>query len=145
MTAELLDEDVDDAETVFVSWLSPLYAAGHVANRRLSGDPLPFVIVNHLDSNECQEESISDALVSVHILTHKAAGDVASRDEANKVHRRLLLLARYLEDVDLAGGRKATIDFLDAPNRPKREDYGDEQILRRVGRYNLGLSYAKVQ
>lgn len=146
MTAELLDEDVDDAETVFISWLTPLYdTTNHVANTRRSGDPLPFVLVNHLDSNESVENFTSDALVSVHVLTHKSAGDVASRDEASRVHRRILLLARHLEDVDLAGGRKATIDFVTVAKRPTREPYGDDQILRRLGRYNLGLSLAKVQ
>jgi hypothetical protein len=146
VTAELLDEDVDDAETVFVSWLTPLYSTPeHVANTRRAGDPLPFVLINHLDSNENVEESTSDALVSAHILTHKSAGEVASRDEANRVHRRILLLARYLEDVDLAGGRKATIDYVNVARRPKREAYGDDLILRRLGRYELGLSYAKVQ
>lgn len=145
MTAELLDEDVDDAETVFVSWLTPLYdTPSHVANTRRSGDPLPFVLVNHLDSNESVEESTSDALVSVHILTHKSAGEVASRDEADRVHRRILLLARYLEDVDLAGGRTATIDFVSVFKRPRREPYGDDQILRRLGRYTIGLSYARI-
>lgn len=147
MTAELLDEDVDDAEEVFISWLTPLYdTPSHVANTRRSGvDPLPFVLVNHLDSNENVEEFTVDALVSVHILTHKSAGEVASSDEASRVHRRILLLARYLENVDLAGGRTATIDFVKVFKRPKREPYGDDQILRRLGRYNLGLSYAKVQ
>lgn len=145
MTAELLDEDVDDAETVFVSWINPLYTPGHVANTRRSGDPLPFVLINHLDSVESIEESTSNALVSVHILTHKTEGEVASRDESDRVHRRILLLGRYLEDVDLAGGRKATIDFLSVVSRPTRQVYGDELILRRVGRYNLGLSPTKVQ
>lgn len=141
--AEVLDEDVDDAETVFISWLTPLYdTPGHVANTRRAGDTLPFVLVNHLDSNESAEEFTVDALVSVHILTHKSAGEVASRDEADKVHRRILLLARYLEDVDLAGGRTATIDYVDVAKRPRREPYGDDKILRRLGRYNLGLSYA---
>lgn len=145
MSVELLDEAPNDVETVLIAWLSPLYAAGHVANTRRSGGPLPFVLVNHLDSNESIQESTSDALVSVHILTHKSAGEVASRDEADKVHRRILLLARYLEDVDLADGRKATIDSISVFKSPKPEPYGDDQILRRLGRYTVGLPYAAVQ
>lgn len=145
MTAEVLDEAAEDAEAVVISWLKPLYADGHVANFRNSGDPLPFILVTHLDSNECVEESYADALVSVHVLTHKAAGPVSSRDETAKMHARMLLLARYLEDVDLPGGRKASLESVSVFKSPRREDYGDEQILRRNGRYTIGLSYAKVQ
>lgn len=145
MVAELLDEAADDANTVVVSWLKPMLPDGHVANTRRSGAPLPFYLVNHLDSNEFVEISSSDALVSVHVLTHKAAGEVASRDEADRMHRRMLLLARYLEDVDLGGGRMASIESVSVFKSPKKEDYGDDQILRRLGRYTIGLSYAKVQ
>jgi hypothetical protein len=145
VTTELLDEAPDDPETVVISWLAPNLAAGHVANTRKSGDPLPFYLVSHLDSNESIEESTSDALVSVHVLTHKSAGEVASRDEADRMHRRMLQLARYLENVDLTGGRMASIESVSVAKSPAREPYGDELILRRVGRYNLGLSYAKVQ
>lgn len=145
MTAELLNEAPDDPETVVISWLAPNLTVGHVANTRRSGDPLPFYLVNHLNSNESVEESTSDALVSVHVLTHKTAGEIESRDETDRMHRRMLLLARYLEDVDLAGGRKASIESVSVASSPKREPYGDELILRRVGRYNLGLSYAEVQ
>jgi hypothetical protein len=145
MPAELLDEAVDDAETVVVSWLKPLLADGNVANTRRAGAPLPYILVHHLDSNESEQESSADALVSVHVLTHKAAGEIASRDEADRMHRRMLLLARWLEDVDLGAGRKATIDFVNVSKSPKKEEYGDDQILRRKGLYSIGLSYAKVQ
>lgn len=145
MPAEVLDEAPDDAETVVIAWLKPLYADGHVKNTRVSGDPLPFILVTHLDSNESVEESYADALVSVHVLTHKSAGQESSRDETANMHRRMLLLARYLEDVDLGGGRMATIESVSVSKSPKREEYGDDLILRRVGRYSLGLSYAKVQ
>lgn len=145
MPAELLTEAAEDVETVVIAWLKPLLSDGNVANTRRSGAPLPFILVNHLDTTECVEESTADALVSVHVLTHKAAGEESSRDETDNMHRRMLLLARYLEDVDLGGGRKATIDYVDVAKSPKREPYGDELILRRVGRYNIGLSYAEVQ
>ena len=144
MSAELLGEAPDDSETIIVSWLKDLYPPGHVSTDRRSGAPLPFILVNHLDSTENVEESYSEALVSVHVLTHRSAGNVSSRDETDKMHRRMLLLARYLEDVDLADGRVATIDHVYVAKHPSRQPYGDDQILRRVGRYNLGLSYAKV-
>lgn len=142
---ELLDEDVDDDETIAVAWLTPNLATGHVANTRRSGDPLPFYLVTHLSSTDSVEESTSNCLFSVHVLTHKTAGEQASRDEAGRMHRRMLLLARHLEEVPLAGGRKATIDYVDVAERPRRVEYGDELILRRVGRYRIGLSFAEVQ
>lgn len=146
MTAELLDEAPDDVETAIIAWLKPLYTAdGHVKNARVSGDALPFILVTHLDSNECVEESYSDALVSIHVLTHKSAGQEASRDETDRMHRRMLLLARYLEDVDMGGGRMASIESVSVFKSPRREEYGDDLILRRNGRYTIGLSYAKVQ
>jgi hypothetical protein len=145
MTAELLDEGPDDAETVTIAWLKPLHPDGHVANTRRSGAPLPFILVHHLSSNESETLSTSNALVSIHVLTHKAAGEVESRDETDRMHRRMLLLARTLDDVDLGGGRNATIDFVNVTESPTRQEYGDEKILRRVGRYNIGFSYARVQ
>lgn len=145
MVAEILDEAPDDAETIVISWLKPMLADGHVANVRRAGDPLPFYLVNNLDTNETVEISAADALVSVHVLVHRAAGEVALRDEANRMHRRMLLLARWLEDVDLAAGRIATIDSVSVAKAPnKTEPYGDDQILRRIGRYGIGLPYAKI-
>jgi hypothetical protein len=145
VSAPLLEETVNDPETVVISWLKDLHPAGHVANTRKPGGPLPFILVTHLSSNENVEESTADALVSVHVLTHKAAGEVESRDETDRMHRRMLMLARYLDDVDLADGQKATIDFVAVSMSPTRQEYGDDQILRRIGRYNIGLSYAEVQ
>jgi hypothetical protein len=145
VTTELLDEAPDDEEAIVIAWLKDLHPAGHVANNRKPGGPLPFILVSHLPSRENVEESTADALVSVHVLTHKADGQVASRDAAEDMHRRMLLQARFLEDVELPGGRVASIDYVDVAQPPKRVEYGDENILRRVARYEIGLSYAKVQ
>lgn len=142
---EILDVAPDDAETVVISWLKDMLPEGHVANTRRSGDPLPFYLVNHISSNESIDESSSDALVSVHVLTHKSAGEAASRDATTDMHRRILLQARYLDDVPLPDDRVATIDFVNVAMSPRREEYGDDLILRRVGRYVFGLSYAEVQ
>lgn len=142
---ELLDEAPDDSETVVISWLKDLHPAGHVANTRRSGGPLPYIVVQTIDSSESVDESSMNALVSVHVLTHRSAGEVSSRDETMRMHRRMLLLARYLEDVDLGGGRNATIAFMKIAEHPTRREYGDEQILRRIGRYELGLDYAEAQ
>ena len=145
MTAEILDEYVDDDEAILLAWLKDLQPEGHMGVTRKPGGPLPYYLINHLDANESVDESTVDTLISVHVLTHKSAGQVANRDEADTVHNRILLLARYLEDVSLPGGRTATIDYVNVAMPPKREDYGDEQILRRISRYNFGFTRAKVQ
>lgn len=145
MTAELLDEGPEDGETVVIAWLWDLLDEGHVANTRRSGGPLPFILVHQIDGKECLEESTLDALVSVHVLTHKAAGEPESRDQTDAMHRRMLLLGRELPDVPLADGRCASIESVSVFKHPRREPYGDDQILRRIGRYKIGLSYVEAQ
>lgn len=153
MTAEILDYGPQDAVTIGVSWLTPLltrplFAGGAVANTRRAGDPLPFIWVNYMDGNENVDESTSDEVLSIHTLFPKGNGDAAAirnfRDGADEVHRRMLLLAVYLEDVALPGGRVADIESVKVFTRPRTEEYGDEQILHKVARYQLGLSYAKL-
>ena len=141
MTAELLDEGPDNPEKCFIAWLSPLR---RTANTRRADDPLPFTLVTHLGGPESVQLSNADALISVHTLCDKSLGEDNAADESDMTHRRLLLQARYLEDVDLADGRIATIDYLDVLQEPSRQPYGDDQIIRYVGRYVLGLSYANV-
>lgn len=141
MTAELLDEGPDDPEKCFIAWLSPLR---RTANTRRSGDPLPFTLVTHLSGGESMGLSTVDALVSVHTLSDQSLGEDNAAYESDMTHRRLLLQARYLEDVDLAAGRIATIDYLDVFENPVRKPYGNDQIIRYVGRYTLGLSYASM-
>lgn len=148
MSVELLDEDVDDINTILVSWLSPLLATGHVSYNRRAGDPLPFIWINHIDGEESIEESSVDELVSIHTLYPKDDGGATAlrtfRDGARDTHRRMLLLGRELPDVALPGGRLATIDFCSVFSRPVTQEYGDEQILQKVGRYRVGLSYVKL-
>lgn len=139
-----VDDGPDDAETVVVSWLSPLLPAGQVSNTRAAGAPLPYILVNHLDSTEIVEESTADALVSVHVLTPKSSGEVFLRNQADRVHRRMIRLALWLEDVPLSGGRFATIESVRVAQGMAPVPYGDDQILRKVGRYRLGLDYATV-
>jgi hypothetical protein len=153
VTAELLDYGPDDVETILISHLkpmltNPLFAGGNVANSRLAGDVLPFILVNHLDGEEDEDCGETDELVSVHTLFPKQSGSATARrnfrDGARDVHQRMLLLARYLVDVPLPSGRNADIDFVKVFKRPTNVDYGDAEILRKVGRYRIGLSYAKL-
>ena len=147
MTAELLDEGPDDVEVIVVQHLWDLLPEGQVSHSRLAGDPLPFIYVNHLGGEECDEESTVDELVSIHTLYPKGlgqSGKKAAAEAAAVTHRRMLLLARYLVDVPLPSGRNADIDYCDVAMRPRWEEYGDPNILRKVGRYRIGLSYVKL-
>ncbi len=130
MTAELLGEGPADPEAIVVEWLQPLRRA---ANTRRPGDPLPMNVVLKVAGTECHEESYSDPVVRVDTLCAASAGEDAASDESNKTHRRMLLLARYLEDFNL--------DYIKVFQSPHRLDYGDEQIIRYVAMYQLGQSY----
>lgn len=139
---EILNEAPDDAEEVVIAWLTPLR---RTAQTRVSGEVLPFTLVTHLDGTEDVDCGYADDVVSVHTLCDKKLGEDAAKQEAEDTHRRMLLLARYLEDVVLTDGRIATIDYCTVFRRPRWEPYGDDQILRKVGRYKLGLAYVTAE
>lgn len=128
---EVLEEGPDDIETVVVQWLSPLR---RTANTRRSGDPLPMTVVVTVAGTESVEESTADPVVSVHTLVRKSLGEDNARDEMLKTHKRMLLLARNLEQFN--------IDYLKVFQYQRREPYGDDQIIQYVGRYQFGQSYA---
>lgn len=144
MSIEILDEGLEDGQIIAIAWLKDMFP-GRVRNTRKPDDPLPFVLVEHLSTTENVEESTGVALVSIHTLSDKALGYSAASGHATDIHQRMLLLGRYLEDVPLSGGRMASIDFVDVAMYPKWEQYGDgTQILQKIGRYRIGLSYAKL-
>lgn len=130
---ELLDEGAENPEAVTVAWLSAAPGTWRVANTRRPGDPLPMRVVECIAGTESVDESSADPVVSVHTLARKSLGDDNAAAESDKTHRRMLLLARYLEDFNL--------DYLDVFQLPRREPYGDDQIIRYVSRYRLGQSY----
>lgn len=131
MTAELLGEGPEDIETLVVNWLLPLR---RTANVRRSGDPLPMCVVECTAGKENVDESSADPVVSVHTLVRKSLGEDNARDEKDKTHKRMLLLARHLEDYDL--------DYVKVFEHQRRIPYGDDQIIRYVGRYQFGQPYS---
>lgn len=143
---DVLDEGPDDVETAIINWLRPLLPDGQVANARLSEDPVPFIVVEHIDGLESEELSEADEVVSVHALYAKGLGNenrVLAGKFASIVHRRMLLLARYLDPI-VVGSRVVDVDYVQIFSRPRWVPYGDETILRKVGRYRVGLPYAKL-
>lgn len=141
-----LDEDADPVEDIVISWLAPLLPIGQVADARIPGENLPFILVVHLDGDEDVDCSAVDDLVSIHCLYPKGLGQAnrkACSDFSRIVHRRMLKLARELEPSDV-DGRPVAVDYVKVFARFKFVEYGDEQILRMVGRYRIGQSYANI-
>lgn len=130
--------DGDMAEELVVAWMQPLRYA---AIARQASDPLPMTLVTLITGDEDLDIGTADPVVSVHTLCARSAGFVAAKNESRLTHRRMLLLGRYLEPITLKDGRLASIDSLSVFQTPRWHPYEDTQILRKVGRYSLGLSY----
>lgn len=132
---DLLAAEATDAEELIIAWLTPL---GRTSFRRLAKDPLPFRVVRRVAGAEDEAESLDLPVVSVH--TFCAASDPdAALDECRQTHQRMLYLARELPEIELSGNRMACVEFLEVTEKPIWVDYTDD-ILRKVGRYQLGLT-----
>jgi len=131
---EILDVGPGDTETLVVGWLAQVYRC---ANMRRAGDPLPFLLVQQIAGKENLEESTSDSVVQVDTLCEKNLGEDAARDKKDEVHRRMLLLGRYLET-------NGTVDFMKIFESPRREPYGNDQIIRYAARYQFGQTYDEI-
>lgn len=131
---EILDTGPADAETLVVGWLAQLYAT---ANTRRPGDPLPFLLIEQVAGKEFVEESAADQVVQVRIMCDKRDGEDAARDVKDRVHRRMLLLARYLE-VD------GTLDWMKVFESPRRQPYENDKVILYTARYQFGQTYDQI-
>jgi hypothetical protein len=149
MVAELLGEAPEDAETVVISWMRPLRPKA-TSNDRQPNDVYPFTLVtSEMPPQENVELGTLDVVIHVRTLCNKNLGGpgkgwVAARDEKDRTHRRMLLLIRELEDVPMAGGRNATVDYASVFSGQVRQKWDDDQVICYVGRYKIGLSYVQV-
>jgi hypothetical protein len=139
VTVELNDYHPDDIEEIVVAWLAPLCRCG-VA--REVGDPLPFILVRHITGPENIDAQTADPVVSVHTLCDKKLGYGAAKRQAALTHDRMTLWGRHHDTVILpSDGSEAAIDYLQVFEAPTWQIYADVSILRKVGRYQIGLSY----
>jgi len=139
MTAELNDYRPNDIEEMVVAWLTPLTRAG--VSRDI-GDPLPFIMVRHLTGAENIEQQTGDPVVSVHTLCARDLGWGAAKRQAAQTHDRMTLWGRYHDTVILPSTHvEAAVDYVRVFESPIWVVYSDLQILRKVGRYQIGLSY----
>lgn len=137
MTVPLLDEAAPDAEDFVVCWLQPLLRAAVERDT----DELPYAgvqVVVDISDPDCGTE---DTVVQVDILDR---GVAAAKTAANRVNRRMELLFRECSDVVMSDSRTANLDFGRTLMKPVRMPYADDQIVRYVARYQLGLSYVTV-
>lgn len=142
MTATLWPECCEDAEELIVAWMQPLRRSS--VNRR-SGDPLPFTLITEaIPGQEDEQNGIAEAIVSVHTLCDKELGRAAAKEEAKKTHRRMLELSRGLDTITLTDGRLACVEYCTIFQRPIWVSFEDTQIIRKVGRYRIGLSYVSM-
>lgn len=128
----------EDAEEVAIAWLSGLRRASIT---RRTGDPLPFTLIRAVAGEETVEESRIDVVLSIRTLCDKANGEDAAMAESKKTHDRMLALARNLDPVALSDGRKAAVDYVRVFQHPLWVPYEDDQILVKLGRYSIGLTY----
>lgn len=140
MTAELSVYAPEDIETALVAWMTPLRRSGF---ERKAGDPLPFTLINHVTGTESAQMGIADPVVSVHTFCDKAAGAVAARDECANTHRRMLLLSTKPQIT--VGSRVVAVQYIEVvPGEQPHWEYYSDTVLRKVGRYRIGLPYVAV-
>jgi hypothetical protein len=137
----MLDQAPDDAEEVVATLLNVVFPS---AITRRNNDVLPFVIVRTLDGKEDVECGTADAVVNVRVLCDKRLGEVAAATVCSQVHRQMTEQAQYLDDIALANGRMASVDFIKVVAFPHWVEYKNDQLLCKSSTYTVGLSYSPV-
>lgn len=123
-------------ELVLTTWLSTL---GKASTRRKAKDPLPHRLVSRVAGSDTPEVAQDVAVVSVHTFAESPEAAVI---ESEKTHRRMLELALDpLTEIALPGGVKVGIDYCSTVMKPVEVDYQDPNVVRYVGRYEVGLPY----
>lgn len=134
---DLLDQDAPDVDDFVVTWLQPVIRA---AIERETDDVLPFCVVTRVAGDDDQDCGFNSAVIQLDVF---ARGVVAAKQASKTVRRRMNYLARYLDHVPLSDGAASAsyvsnqIDFTRAP-------YADEQIVRLIARYAVGIPYVAV-
>jgi hypothetical protein len=136
--AALAEQGPDDVDLILIAWLTP---QRRTAGERVAGDVLPMTMVVHVAGGENVDEGTAAPIVSVHTFTDKALGRLNCNNETRATHERVLRLAVHCDTVVLPDGRQCGVDYVDVVESPLWMPYGDEQILRKVGRYEVGLTY----
>lgn len=140
MTVDLLPVGPDDIEAALVAYYSEIRRSSSAWE---TGDGTPFTIITHLTGAEDPEIGFADPVVQVDTLVDKSLGWVNARNEARTTHQRTLYLARYLPGITLSG-RIFGVDYVKVTESPHWVPFGDPDILRQVGRYQIGIPYVPI-
>lgn len=139
MSAPLYDYAAAPAEVFLRGWLLPLASnPALVGSRRWqAGMALPYRMVRRLAG---PSDLVSDFPT---VRVHDFGGDyTAAAREADRTHRRMLLLAQDLADVALGGGVVASCASCEVLSGPREEPYGAESaVVRFVSEYALELRF----
>ncbi|MCV7208413.1 hypothetical protein [Mycolicibacterium canariasense] len=137
-----LGEAPDDVEEALVAYLSGLRRTA--IGRRPARDPLPMNLVRNIPGGtERAEYGLSDQLVSVRTLCDKNLGEKAAMENSADTHEWMLTLAREQVDIHIPGGRIVNFDYVNVVESPHWIDFADDQVLCRLARYSIGLSYVR--
>lgn len=140
MSAELLPVGPDDIEAALVAYFSTIRRSSTVWE---TGDGLPFTIITLLTGTEDPEIGFADPVVQLDTLVDKSLGSVNARNEAETTHQRMLYLARYLPGITMSG-RIFGADYVKVTEMQHWLPFGDPSILRKVGRYQIGIGYVPI-
>ncbi len=135
MTIPAINPTPQDAEAAVVAWLTPLRRC---AIKRKSTDPLPFTLVRAIAGEE--GDLAGSYVVSVRTLAALSADVFAAAEAAAATHARMLLWSRTLDPVTI-DGRLVSPDFVKVFQTPLWVEYDDDQILCKLGRYDIGLTF----
>ena len=138
MTTPLSAYAPEDITTALIAWLTPLR---RTSDSRAASDPLPFTVVVHITGAEDADIGTADQVVSVLTFVAKTAGTTVLRDETTKTHRRMLLL-NDIRRITI-GARTIGVAYVEVVEPPIPVYYSDV-VLRKVGRYRIGLPYVAV-
>lgn len=135
------EQEPEDVEELLIAWLSPLRRTG---NERIAGEVLPYTLVHQVGGEENMDEGTAAPMVSIHTMTNKRLGRANMKTEAKATHNLMLRLGMHCDAIQLSDGRLVGVDYVQVIESPIYTPYNDEQILRKVGRYEIGLTYASV-
>lgn len=136
----LLPVGPDDIEAALAAYFAPIRRSASVWE---TGDGLPFTIITHLTGSEDPEVGFADPVVQVDTLADKELGWVNARNEARTTHQAMLYLARYQPSIVLSG-RVFSIHYMLVTESPHWVPFGDIGILRKCGRYQIGIEYVPI-
>jgi len=133
----LLEGAPDDVEDALVAYFTPMRRS---SNTWETGDALPFTLIYAISGTEEPEVGIADPVVQIDTLVDKSLGPVNARNEARATHRAMLYLAFYQPLLNL-NGRMFGVDYVKVVESPTWKPFGITTVLRKVGRYQIGLQY----